>query len=109
MIYSSGSVEAQKLLFGHTIAGNLLPYLSGHFDTTIGHKQKSQSYSNISEAIEVNAEDILFLSDIPKEVIAAEEAGMNAIILDRPDNPTELTEDIRQRFEVVKTFDEIKV
>lgn len=38
-IYSSGSVEAQKLIFGHSNVGNLLPYLSGHYDTHIGDKK----------------------------------------------------------------------
>lgn len=37
-IYSSGSREAQKNLFGHTLAGDLRPYLSGFFDTTSGAK-----------------------------------------------------------------------
>ena len=37
-IYSSGSIVAQKLFFGHTIQGNLLPRLRGHYDTTPGMK-----------------------------------------------------------------------
>jgi hypothetical protein len=31
-----GSIAAQKLLFGYSVKGDLLPYFSGHFDTTIG-------------------------------------------------------------------------
>lgn len=89
--------------------GDLLKLISGHFDTNVGHKQESQSYKNISQEINVKAEDILFLSDIPNEVIAAEEAGMRVVILDRPKNPFELTEDIRKRFTIAKTFDEIRV
>ena len=37
-IYSSGSIAAQKLFFGHCLAGDLLPLISGHYDTTIGNK-----------------------------------------------------------------------
>jgi methionine salvage enolase-phosphatase E1 len=37
-IYSSGSREAQKNLFGHTTVGDMRPYLYGFFDTTSGPK-----------------------------------------------------------------------
>jgi enolase-phosphatase E1 len=107
-IYSSGSVEAQKLLFANSEHGNLLKLISGHFDTNVGHKQESQSYENILKEINVEGASVLFLSDIPKEVIAAEEAGMKVVILDRPNNPTDLDDDIRKRFKVVQTFDEIE-
>lgn len=73
----------------------------------MGHKQESQSYKNIVATIGEKAEEILFLSDIPGEVIAAEEAGMKTAILDRPNNPTELRDDIRKRFKIAATFDEI--
>jgi enolase-phosphatase E1 len=106
-IYSSGSVEAQKLLFGNSEYGDMSPFISGNFDTNIGHKQESQSYKNIVNELKVDPSNILFLSDIPNEVKAAKEAGMGAIILDRPKNPTELSEDIKNEFKVVQTFDEI--
>lgn len=35
-IYSSGSREAQRLLFGHSEYGDLRKYFCGFFDTTIG-------------------------------------------------------------------------
>uniref|UniRef100_A0A8C9QVD2 Enolase-phosphatase E1 n=1 Tax=Spermophilus dauricus TaxID=99837 RepID=A0A8C9QVD2_SPEDA len=46
-IYSSGSVEAQKLLFGHSTEGNILELFDGHFDIKIGHKVESESYKKI--------------------------------------------------------------
>ena len=46
-VYSSGSVAAQKLLFGHSAAGDLLDIFSGFFDTSVGGKRESQSYRNI--------------------------------------------------------------
>ena len=35
-IYSSGSREAQRLIFGYTRYGDLRPYLCGYFDTVTG-------------------------------------------------------------------------
>lgn len=65
-IYSSGSVKAQKLLFGQTEHGNLLAHIDAHFDTAIGHKQEMASYVNISRELDVASNDILFLTDIVK-------------------------------------------
>lgn len=50
-IYSSGSIEAQKLLFGFSESGDLLKYLSGHFDTTIGSKISADSYTAIYQNV----------------------------------------------------------
>lgn len=108
-IYSSGSVEAQKLIFGYSTHGDLNVFLSGYFDTNVGHKQEAPSYQNILDAIELKGENVLFLSDIPNEVIAADAVGINCIILDRPNNPIELSEEIRKKFKVIKTFNEIHI
>lgn len=61
-IYSSGSVTAQKLLFGNSEKGDLLDKISGHFDTSVGSKQEVDSYKNISK--EIGCDQILFLTDI---------------------------------------------
>ena len=63
-VYSSGSVHAQKLLFGHTVYGDLTPLFSGYFDTHIGGKREMASYQAIAVKIDLPAEQILFLSDI---------------------------------------------
>ena len=84
-VYSSGSVGAQKLLFGHSDAGDLLPLFEGYFDTTIGHKKETGSYHNIIEAIGEAAGDILFLSDVAGELDAARQAGMQTCQLVRDD------------------------
>lgn len=64
-IYSSGSVAAQKLLFEFSSAGNLLKYLSGHFDTAVGQKQEKESYEKIcQEFVGVVPADVIFLTDI---------------------------------------------
>lgn len=82
-IYSSGSVAAQKLIFGHSVAGDLTPLLSGYFDTTTGPKREAESYRKIAEALDLPPGDILFLTDIQAEADAAREAGVNALIVDR--------------------------
>ena len=68
-VYSSGSIEAQKLFFQYSTAGNLLPYFSHHFDLGVGSKKESSSYQKISEALKTT--QILFLSDIEAELDAA--------------------------------------
>ncbi len=82
-VYSSGSVPAQKLLFGHTEKGDLNGLFSGYFDTEIGGKKIPESYEKIAAEIKVPASEILFLSDSIEEITAASSAGMNVIILDR--------------------------
>ncbi len=83
-IYSSGSVAAQKLLFGFSDYGDLRPYFSHYFDTHIGHKREPQSYARISEVMALAAGTILFLSDIEQELDAAAAAGMQTLQLVRP-------------------------
>lgn len=108
-IYSSGSVQAQKLIFRYSTSGDLCEYISGYFDTNFGHKQEASSYQSILKSIELKGENALFLSDIPNEVIAADAVKIKCIILDRPNNPTELSEEIRKKFKVVKNFNEIEI
>jgi enolase-phosphatase E1 len=82
-VYSSGSVAAQKLLFGHTEAGDLTPLFSGYFDTETGAKRHARSYQRIAEAIGLPSSEILFLSDITEELDAARAAGMQTTLLAR--------------------------
>jgi methylthioribulose 1-phosphate dehydratase/enolase-phosphatase E1 len=87
-IYSSGSIQAQQLLFRNTKYGNLLPYIQNHFDiTTSGSKLESTSYSNIARALQIPIEQICFVSDSIPELMAAQTAGMVATICSiRPGN-----------------------
>ena len=85
-IYSSGSVLAQKLLFQFSVAGNLTCFLYGHFDTAIGAKVESSSYKTIAEKIYTDPSEILFVSDAPKELIAARKAGCQVMFSNRPGN-----------------------
>jgi enolase-phosphatase E1 len=85
-VYSSGSVPAQKLFFGHSDAGDLTPLISGWFDTEIGGKREADSYRAIAERIGVAPADILFLSDVVEELEAAREAGLQTRLIDRLDD-----------------------
>ncbi|OJT50568.1 acireductone synthase [Pseudomonas moraviensis] len=82
-VYSSGSIQAQKLIFGCSEAGDLTPLFSGYFDTTSGPKREAQSYRHIQQAIGVDAGEILFLSDIVEELDAAQSAGLKTCGLAR--------------------------
>lgn len=85
-IFSSGSVLAQKLLFGHTEYGDLTPRFDGFHDTTTGPKKEPRSYLAIAEAFGLPPAEVLFLSDIVAELDAAREAGMQTGLTVRPGN-----------------------
>lgn len=84
-VYSSGSVEAQKLIFGHTDYGDLTPLFSGYFDTRVGGKKEAASYQAILRDTGLAAADVLFLSDVGEELDAAQQAGMKTCQLLRDD------------------------
>lgn len=86
-IYSSGSVLAQRLIYGHTADGDLTRLLSGYFDTRVGHKREAGSYRRIGESIGVPPPEILFLSDVREELDAAREAGWQTVWLIREGLP----------------------
>jgi len=87
-IYSSGSIGAQKLLFGNLESGDVLSKLSQHFDTTSGNKKEARSYTTIAAALQ-HADDpsqIVFVSDSEDELVAARSAGLCAVMSIRPGN-----------------------
>lgn len=82
-VYSSGSVQAQRLLFGHTPEGDLTPLFEAWFDTNVGGKRESGSYARIARALGLSPAAILFLSDTPEELDAASTAGIRTTQLAR--------------------------
>jgi enolase-phosphatase E1 len=86
-VYSSGSIQAQKLFYGYSQDGDLLPLFSGHFDTTSGGKRDQQSYRNILADLQkqhdIQAGNVLFLSDLEEELDAAYEVGMQTVWIQR--------------------------
>ncbi len=85
-VFSSGSVAAQKLIFGYSDHGDLTPYFATYFDINTGGKRDAQTYQIIADKIGVSNNRILFLSDIVEELVAADEAGFQTIQLVRAGN-----------------------
>ena len=85
-IYSSGSIAAQKLFFGHTVVGNMLHLFQGHYDTTTGPKKEVESYCAIAKNFGLPPAEILFLSDVLAELEAARAAGLQTCLCKRPGN-----------------------
>ncbi len=83
-IYSSGSVQAQRLIFGHSVAGDLTPMLSSYYDTTTGPKKVAQSYLDIASALGVSPAAVTFFTDNVEEAVAAADAGMAVFVVRRP-------------------------
>ena len=99
-IYSSGSVEAQKLLFSHTQHGDLTRLFSGYFDTTTGPTQQPSSYERIADSLGLAPSSIVFLSDHASEIRAAGSAGMQTVLVAR-ERPPEANEPFANNFEDV--------
>ncbi|PKS11878.1 hypothetical protein jhhlp_001172 [Lomentospora prolificans] len=111
MIYSSGSVPAQKLLFGHTTAqpSDMTPLITDWFDTVnAGSKVDSASYTKIiSNYPAIRPDEWLFLSDNLKEVEAAKAAGMRSLPVVRPGNAP--LDDNLALESAVRNFSELKL
>jgi len=112
VIYSSGSVAAQKLLFQYTNSrpnGDLRGLISDYFDTVnAGMKNERSSYEKIAKTRKEDIGKWLFLSDRVEEVDTAKEAGMQSLVLVREGNAP-LTEDEKKRHQLVSSFEEIKI
>ena len=109
-VYSSGSVPAQRLFFGHSDAGDLTGLFSSWFDTEVGGKREAESYRRIAAAIGQPAGEILFLSDVVEELDAAREAGLETVLVDRiEDYPQPRTGDAANGHRRVESFAGISV
>ncbi|MEC8687876.1 MAG: acireductone synthase [Cyanobacteriota bacterium] len=86
-VYSSGSIEAQQLLYQHTTSGNLKSFFSYWFDTHTGPKKESQSYSSICKLMQTKPDSVLFISDSSEECDAAQRAGLQTLFSRRTNNP----------------------
>lgn len=105
-IYSSGSVLAQKLLFKYTDHGDLTGYISAYFDTTIGGKKEAESYRKIAAELDLQAHEILFVSDVLAELAAANDAGLLTALSIRSGNAKVEAEHDHKRIE---SFDQLVV
>jgi enolase-phosphatase E1 len=102
-IFSSGSIQAQQLLFRHTEVGDLTHFLQGYFDTETGSKKEATSYHKIAEAIGVSPTQILFISDVVAELKASQAAGMLPLFSLRPGNASSDSEG----FSIIQNFDSV--
>jgi enolase-phosphatase E1 len=105
-IYSSGSVLAQRLLFGTTSSGDLTTDIAAFFDTDVGPKRSRDSYRRIAELLRVPAAEILFVSDVREELEAAQSAGCRVLLAVRPGNRVERVGPFDAAL-TVHSFDEI--
>jgi enolase-phosphatase E1 len=80
-------VQAQQLLYRHSEAGDLSGMFHHWFDTRIGPKGAEASYRAIAKVMGVNPSAILFVSDAPAELEAADAAGLQTCFSLRDDNP----------------------
>jgi len=103
-IFSSGSVLAQQLLFAHTEAGDLTPFINDYFDTTVGKKDDVESYRRIAKTLNLPASEILFVSDVVVELAAAREAGMKTVLSLRPGNPPQ---ESAGQYQTIDSFERI--
>ncbi len=87
-VFSSGSVAAQKLLFGHSVDGDLTGLFGGFFDTRVGGKREPDSYGRLAIALGLPTAEVLFLSDVEAELDAAATAGMRTCQLVRAEDGT---------------------
>lgn len=102
-VFSSGSVQAQKLLFGYSDFGDLTPLFSGYFDTTVGAKREAESYRRIAQQIGRPPAEVLFLSDIREELDAARVAGMHTTWLIRDGElPASAAHPVARDFAVIR-------
>jgi len=102
-IFSSGSILSQRLVFSTTASGDLTKYLNGYFDTTTGPKNEAASYQRIANAFGIPASEILFVSDVTRELDAARDAGMQTLLCVRPGNHPQLS----HTHKVITTFADI--
>ncbi|HEV7499735.1 MAG TPA: acireductone synthase [Vicinamibacteria bacterium] len=101
-IFSSGSVLAQRLLFGHTSEGDLTPWLDAYFDTTTGPKRDPASYRRIAEALGADPRAVIFVSDVVEELDAARASGLSTALCVRAPGPAPAG-----GHPILRTFDEL--
>lgn len=102
-VYSSGSVQAQQLIYGHSNAGDLRDWFQHWFDTRIGPKQASASYRQIVSLLGAPAGSVLFISDSIPELKAAAASGLPVLLCNRDDNPAAPAE--FEGFTVIRSFE----
>jgi len=108
-VYSSGSEKAQRLFFRYSKFGDLRLNFAGHFDTTLGPKQATESYIRLAESVALPPDEMLFISDVEAELDAAAEAGMHTLYIVRKEEYDREPADVKSPHTVVGSFEEIEI
>ncbi len=103
-VYSSGSIQAQQLLFEYSAFGDIRYLFQEYFDLRVGPKKEAASYQQILNSIQSKANETLFLSDVVAELDAARLNNINTILLDRNNTVVE-----KNQHRSVLSFDEILI
>jgi enolase-phosphatase E1 len=99
-IFSSGSVRAQVQFYRHCREGDLRPLFGRNFDLAIGPKTEPDSYHRIAAELALAPSRLRFFSDNPRELAAAEAAGVQVVQVIREDTKPD------PRFVQVHSFEE---
>uniref|UniRef100_A0A8C5XWJ0 Enolase-phosphatase 1 n=1 Tax=Microcebus murinus TaxID=30608 RepID=A0A8C5XWJ0_MICMU len=102
-IYSSGSVEAQKLLFGHSTDGDILGLQLGH--AAVDSIILSCVYIYMSCCFHNN---FFFLRQESRFASAAEAAGVHVAVVVRPGNAG-LTDDEKTYYSLITSFSDLSL
>ncbi len=76
--------------------------ISAYFDTKVGGKREVKSYQTIAEQLQQKPGEIVFFSDIPEELEAAQKAGLKVQHLLREGTKP-------SSFPGIKSFDEYQL
>lgn len=85
-IYDSAISTAQRVFFKHTEFGDLSDYFAGFFDTSSGAKTEPESYKRIAKLLGQEPAEIIYFSDCENELDVAKNAGLQTVMVARPEN-----------------------
>jgi len=85
-IYDAAVSTAQRVFFKHTEFGDLSDYFAGFFDTSSGAKSEPESYKRIARLLGQEPAEIVYFSDCEKELDVAKNAGLQTVMVARPEN-----------------------
>jgi len=91
-------------LFAHTDTGDHSDLIDQYFDTDVGSKVTSSSYSEIARRLDLLPVETIFASDVTAELAAARDAGMRTLLCLRPGNQPQSN---AEQFQVIQSFSQI--
>jgi len=99
--FASGSAHWQAQFFRHCPEGDLSGLLERYFDLAVGSKSAATSYRAIAAALVLSPHEICCFSDSPRELTAAQSAGLSAVQVIRDATAPDA------RFVHIRSFDEV--